>query len=572
MRKIIALILALSLLLAGCDMGGNSLSQALGGGGQSISQAINGKGNAEEEREKESSFGENLLEALDSLFGTEETEPATYTEIEYTRPDMEQLEAVLQESCDIALEGKSYQDVEDAIWTFYDEYDWFYTNYNLSYIRYCGDLTDRYWEEEYNFCADNAATVDAGLEELYYALADSPQRNALERRLFGNGYFDSYDGESIWDAEFLGLMEQEAALEGEYYRVSAEAMDVEYYSDEFFETYGQDLAEIFVELVKVRQQMAAKAGYDSYPEFAYDWYYYRDYTPEEAKVYTDRLAVELYDIYTQVNQSNIWSVGNRRCSEEDTFAYVENCAAVMGGVVEEAFQTMHEGGYYDIAYGENKSGGSFEVFLTSYGVPFLFMSPEKTTYDQLVFAHEFGHFVNDYSCGGSYAGIDVAEVFSQSMEFLSLCYTDGMEDLEEYKLADSLCTYVEQAAYAAFEHQVYDLTGDQLTAENIFALYEKIGLEFGFDSWNWDSRDFVIVEHFFTEPLYVISYVVSNDVAFQIYQLEKEEPGAGLELFMDNVDSEESFIVEFAESIGLESPLGTTRLASVRESMEEMLG
>lgn len=560
-KKTVILILILALLLSGCQWGQPSLSQKVEGG-DSISQAV-------EKETSQGSSGRSLLGAIGELLGVGE-DTVAFDQIVYTRPDMEELERILLESCDTAVNGESFMDVQDAIWNYYDAYDQFYTNYNLSYIYYCRDLTDAYWQEEYNFCADSAATVDAGLEELYYALADSSYRNTLERISFGKGFFDAYDGESVWDAEFLALMEEEAALQNEYYQLSADAMEVEYYSDEFFEDYGADMAQVFVDLVAVRQKIAEAAGYDSYPEFAYDWYYYRDYTPDEAETYALQVGNVFYDLYTMANEERLFDLGKGYCSEEDAFAYVQATAQKMGGEVEDAFQAMVEGGYYDISYGKNKSGGSFEVFLTTYNTPYLFTSPSETQYDKLVFAHEFGHFASDYSCGGAYAGIDVAEVFSQGLEYLSLCWA-GDDTLETYKIADSLFTYVEQAAYAVFEHQVYDLKGDQLTVENVYALYEQICTDFGFTSWSWDSRDFVIIDHFFSQPLYVISYVVSNDVAFQLYQLEKEDPGAGAKLFEKYMDTTESYIITFAEDVGLESPFAPGRLEAVCQSMEEIL-
>ena len=59
--------------------------------------------------------------------------------------------------------------------TFYDAYDWFSTYYALADIHYCADLTDTYWGDEYNYCTQNASTVDAALQELYRALAQSPR-------------------------------------------------------------------------------------------------------------------------------------------------------------------------------------------------------------------------------------------------------------------------------------------------------------------------------------------------------------------------------------------------------------
>ena len=140
--------------------------------------------------------------------------------------------------------------------------------------------------------------------------------------------------------------------------------------------------------------------------------------------------------------------------------------------------------------------------------------------------------------------------------------------LEVYKLADTLCTYVEQAAYALFEQQVYDLTGDDLTVENVQKLYEQIGREFGFDSCEWDSRDYVAVSHFYTSPMYIVSYVVSCDIAFQIYQLELAEPGAGLALYEKCIYSTDGYLMLFAESYGLEPPFAEGRLEEVKKTLE----
>lgn len=491
-----------------------------------------------------------------------------FQDMEYARPNMAELEQALLDACETAENGKNLRQVVDGIYAYYDVYDSFYTNYALADIHYSCDLTDTYWEREYNYCLDNAAAVDAGLEELYYTLASSPYREELEGEVyFGEGFFDAYEGKNLWDDTFQALMEQEAELQGQYYELTAQAQAVEYYSEEYFSIYGTQMAELFVELVAVRQQIAAYAGYGSYPEFAYDMYHYRDYTPQQAENYMLQVRDVLYDIYCKINQSDVWYVCYDYCSEEDTFQYVKTAAENMGGYPKEAFALMEEGGLYDISYGENKMSGAFETYLWSYYQPFVFLSPYMDQSDKLTFVHEFGHFVNDYVCYGSMAGTDVAEVHSQAMEYLSLLYGEDTENLTAYKMADCLCTYVEQSAYALFEQQVYDLEVDQLTVENVQALYTQIGTDFGFDSWGWDNRDYVVVNHFYTSPMYIISYVVSNDVAFQMYQMELEEAGAGLETYNACLESMDSYLLMFAETYGLQSPFGADRLEKTLKTL-----
>lgn len=106
-------------------------------------------------------------------------------------------------------------------------------------------------------------------------------------------------------------------------------------------------------------------------------------------------------------------------------------------------------------------------------------------------------------------------------------------------MADSLGVYVGQAAYYSFERQAYQLTGDDLTVENLNAIYSQVAQDFGFDSVGWDEAGWTEITHFFTNPFYVISYVVSNDGAMQLYQMEQDEAGAGLELFLELLETEE---------------------------------
>lgn len=509
--------------------------------------------------------GKELWQTLEAGGLPASSEPLS--QMTYSRPDMQVLEDTLLESCRIAREANSSEKVMDAVYDFYDVYDRFYTDLALADIHYSCDLTDTYWQAEYEFCLEQAATADAALEELYYALADSPVRQQLETDFFGEGYFESYDDESIWDEAFLALLEQEAQLQSRYQQI----MTGDIYSEDFLEENTLPLAQLLVELVALRQQIAQQAGYDSYPDFAYDFYHARDYTAQQARTYMQAIPQVLGELYRAVNESQVWELSYGYCAEADTYAYVQTAAENMGGQIAKGFSILDRGSLCHISYGANKAAGAYEVYLWSYRSPFIYMSPYLEQSDKLFFSHEFGHFLNDYVCGGSYAGTDIAEVHSQAFEYLSLLYAEDTAQLEKYKLADSLCTYVEQAAYALFEQQLYDLEGEALTVDAVMALYERIGLEFGFDSWNWDSRDFVQISHFYLNPMYIISYAVSNDAAMQIYQMEKASAGAGLTVYEACLESQDSYLLRFAEEYGLESPFAPGRLEQVRQTLEEGL-
>lgn len=535
MKKIIAIGLVLCLLLGGCALDLGAYFRELGA----------------------------LLMQYDAV---------AFEDMEYTRPDEGSYRAAVDAVYAELEKGSDVQTLMDSVFAFYEQYYSFYTNYALANIHYSRDLTDIYWEEEYNECIEFSAEVDASFDRLLYALADCPLKEELEaEEYFGEGFFDYYEGESLWDDTFTAMMEEEAVLQSRYYELSAEALGVPFLSEEYFDRYGSKMADLFVELVALRQKIARYAGYEDYPSFAYEFYYYRDYTPRQAQSYMASIQQELVPLYRTLAYSDVWQTAAKESTEEQTFSYAQSCAKAMGGTVEEAFYLMKDANLYDISYGENKFDASFEVFLASYGEPYVFVNPTMTVQDQLTFVHEFGHFCNDYATYGGKSSVDVAEVFSQGLEYLSLCYCEDTQDLAKLKMADSLCIYVEQSVYASFEEQVYALEGGDLTVENVYDIYEKTGKAYGLDIWNWDRRSFVAVQHFYTAPLYIISYVVSNDAALQLYQMEKAEAGTGLALYEQNLTTQEPGFLAFAEAAGLESPFAEGRVASVRKTMEEVL-
>lgn len=491
----------------------------------------------------------------------------TFSKMVYTRPDMAAIQKTLDNACEAAGQEVSMARLLAVVGEYYGCYDDFYTNYRLADIHYCLDMTDTYWEAEYNFCLENADKMEAGLDELYRALAKSPNRETLDQPAnFGPGFLDQYEGESMWDETYASLVNEEALLQGQYYALAAGVYDEAFYAEK-----APELAQILVKLVRVRQELAAYVGYDSYPQFAYDYYYYRTFTPEQAEAYFLEIRDVLVPMYLELDVSHLQGLMQEACQEEDTFGYVKGAAENMGGDIRRAFNTFERSELYDLTYSENKYPTSFETYLYSYQLPYVFFCPTETVLDKLAFAHEFGHFTNDYLCSGSYVGVDISEIQSQTMEYMSLVYGQPDELLTQYKMVDSLSVYVEQAAMALFEQRMYSLTGEDLTVENIQSLYETTCLEFGFDTFGFDPRDYVTISHLFIGPMYMPSYVVSNDLAMQIYQMELEESGSGLSLYQKALYSQDSYLADFVEAYGLQDPMAKGRIRQVQKIFQDML-
>lgn len=162
------------------------------------------------------------------------------------------------------------------------------------------------------------------------------------------------------------------------------------------------MASLLAELIAVRQEIAEYCGYSDYPQFAEDFYFYRDYTAAEEEQLLEDIRRELVPLYRELD-AGAWEATGEYASERETLNYLATAAEGMGGTVKEAHDLMKTAKLYDTGYGENKYNSSFEQYLTSYQEPFIFMNATLTAYDKLVLAHEFGHFCNDYASYGSAA-------------------------------------------------------------------------------------------------------------------------------------------------------------------------
>lgn len=232
----------------------------------------------------------------------------------------------------------------------------------------------------------------------------------------------------------------------------------------------------------------------------------------------------------------------------------------------------------DITDSSSKMPGSYVTYLSSYQMPFLYVSPTGKLDDLLTCCHEFGHFVDGFvNCNGT-SSIDCNEIFSQGLEFLSLSRAelddDEREALTTSKVADSLMTFVSQAAYAEFELRAYALPDDQLNTEGLNALFLECMEEFGQSYTGMEdiiAPGWIDIQHFLIAPYYVISYCVSNDAALQIFQLE-EENGTGLETYRALMStSSGNTILALLEENGMESPFEPGRVEELADFFEDYL-
>lgn len=552
------------------------------------------------------SDGEKLPQRM-NYQGSAPIDMVPFSKMEYTRPDGD---AILQRMDDLIAALKTRTDDDDdvdasleALDAIYADQFTFLTMQTLATIRSDIDQTDKHWLEEIRFCDALSIELQQKQEELMYACAASRQRDALEDYL-GEGSLDGYDGDYTYPEALVQLQHRESELESQYYEAYADLsltyngksytangfLDAAYAGeidlepadavDRYYDMANAELAPIFVELVKVRQAIAEEFGYDSYIEYAYDTNG-RDYTPADVAEYTDAIVTELVPIYRRAVDEGIYSAADNTPSFKPrrSLELVEAAANAMGGHQQEAMTFMLAYDLCDVDASPKKYNGSYEMYLEDYESPFVLVNSTGYGEDVLTIAHEFGHFTDDYVNYGVGKSTDINEVISQGMEYLTLFYlpdAELKETLTDFKLMDALRLYIEQGSYNAFEEQVYALSDDEITVENINAISLAVSEEFGITGgWNdkYYAESWVEISHFYEQPFYVISYCVSDSTAFQLFEMESETGGLGVDTLNDYIDtaSEEGFL-DLAADCGFTDPISAETIRGIAETIRDHFG
>lgn len=547
---------------------------------------------------------------------TEPTEPSTYTpydeyerpnesrrpecsfdEIEYTRPDAQQ---IIDDFNDLTKRVESgigaeefleiYIPIDDAC------YD-FMTMNSYSYIRYTLNLNDSYYEDEYNWCEEQLPLIAQAEEKCFIAITNSAIRNTLEEKHFGEDFFDFYEEHQIYSNDrVVALMQEESALESDYMALQSDqtivwngeevlfdelvnSPDLDYTSylqamELYYDKYTPRCAEIYIKLIKIRNEIAAELEYDSYADFAYEYHYKRDYTPEQVDQYLNDIAAELNPLYYTAAYCDY----SDEMDTQTTMELLQGIAYTFGNEIATAYDYMLAYNLYDISESSSKMPGSYMTYLFSYEMPYMYVSPTNDISDLMTATHEFGHFVDAYvNCCGTDSK-DCNEIFSQALEFLAIDVADltdtQKENLRKSQAANAVITFLGQACYADFESQVYLLPEEELTAEKFSEIFTDCYSKYLHDVSGFEEYigpDWSQVQHFFIAPQYIISYCVSLDAALQVYQCELND-GNGLEVYFDLMSrSADNTILALLEESDMVSPFSAGRMAELADFLQKQM-
>lgn len=515
-----------------------------------------------------------------------------YSQMIYQEFDNSKLNKAAEKLINISennVPGKE-SEIEKLVNTMLDEYDLQSTMYNIRYNQFYTDVTNSDLENEINLLWENYNkswyTIYEALNALYYSDYSNFMYEILDEGVIMNAaYYNGMNDSEMEIAEKLSSEESKLILE--YEKASSQDYAVTYngktwtisefsenppingdeydaVSEMIYDKRNNELGEIFLELVKVRNEIADFYGYSSYVDYAYQSTYIRDYSPDDVinlyDVVKDRISLlseALYEKYFDSAYSS--DLLYKTYSDEDVMNAIAPYFGEIDSEFGDNFSHLKSHGLYDIEQSDSKIDSGYTTTLYSYGVPFIYNNGYGDFQDFQTMIHEFGHanaiYENPtrslYDDNGTC--MDTMEIHSQGMEVLFTEYHDdifGEQDGETFSYGTlwmMTSAIIDGCLYDEFQRFAYETPN--CTLEQLNEKYEELCYEYSVN-YSKDinyAYDWTEISHNFNAPFYYISYATSALTSLDLWIEAQDNREYAIEKYKDIVDC--GFYTPYVEAI-----------------------
>ena len=323
-----------------------------------------------------------------------------------------------------------------------------------------------------------------------------------------------------------------------------------------FLTQRGALNDLYLEMLPLRRELAANAGFASYRDLRWLQLSRFDYTPADCFTFHDAIEAEVVPVATQIYRDLQSKLGVDSLRPWDVYADphgqplrpfsdvadLETGAQRIFDQVDPQlgnhFRAMRDG-YLDLASRANKAPGGYCSGFPVSGHPYIFMNAVGTHDNLTTLLHEGGHAFHFMESQrqpliwNQDGPMEFCEVASMSMELLSAPYL-ARDKGGFYSDADARRAYADQlrktvlffpymAVVDAFQHWVYAEAPEAVTAADMDRRWRELTDRFMPDV-NWDGLQneqetgWHRKGHIFEAPFYYIEYGLAQLGALQVWR------------------------------------------------------
>ena len=555
-----------------------------------------------------------------------------FSEMPYSRPDMEALAAATTQTLE-AMKAAPNAAGQIAAYDAYEKkMQTAGTMQQIAYIRHTINTKDEFYNAENDYMDEIGPKLQELTHRVNTALLESPYREELERH-YGALMFKNLEiAARSFSPAIVELMQEENKLVSEYQNLYASATvefdgktmplpllgpykqdpdravrKAAYEADaKFFDSHREELDTLYDKLVKVRDAQAKKMGLPNYIPLGYDRMGRNCYTAKDVAAFRDQIAEDMVPIVAKVKEAQRRRIGVEKLAFYDEPISFADGNAVPEGTPDEILAAgkkmyqelspetaefigfMFENELFDVLSRDGKAPGGYCTEIADYKSPFIFSNFNATAGDVDVLTHEAGHAFEAYRAFKQELPsllhsptIEACECHSMSMEFLTAPWHHLFfgKQTDKYELGhceDALVFIPYGCMVDEFQHKVYENPG--MTPEQRNELW--LSLEKKYRPWiDFDNLPFYSRGggwqrqlHIYEVPLYYIDYCMAQTVAFQFWNLSRENYAEAWKRYMTFVDKAgTATFAELVESAGLKVPYHAGCIKEIGESISRWL-
>lgn len=555
-----------------------------------------------------------------------------FSEMPYSRPDMEALAAATTQTLE-AMKAAPNAAGQIAAYDAYEKkMQTAGTMQQIAYIRHTINTKDEFYNAENDYMDEIGPKLQELSHRVNTALLESPYRAELERH-YGALMFKNLEiAARSFSPAIVELMQEENKLVSEYQNLYASATvefdgkimplpllgpykqdpdravrKAAYEADaKFFDSHREELDTLYDKLVKVRDAQAKKMGLPNYIPLGYDRMGRNCYTAKDVAAFRDQIAEDMVPIVAKVKEAQRRRIGVEKLAFYDEPISFADGNAVPEGTPDEILAAgkkmyqelspetaefigfMFENELFDVLSRDGKAPGGYCTEIADYKSPFIFSNFNATAGDVDVLTHEAGHAFEAYRAFKQELPsllhsptIEACECHSMSMEFLTAPWHHLFfgKQTDKYELGhceDALVFIPYGCMVDEFQHKVYENPG--MTPEQRNELW--LSLEKKYRPWiDFDNLPFYSRGggwqrqlHIYEVPLYYIDYCMAQTVAFQFWNLSRENYAEAWKRYMTFVDKAgTATFAELVESAGLKVPYHAGCIKEIGESISRWL-
>ena len=556
----------------------------------------------------------------------------TFSQIPYKRADLAAWKAQVEDQTARFRAATTFEEADTIFYeseTFDLEYQ---TMVSLASIRRDIDTRDEFYDTETTYYNQEMPKLQPVFKAWTQALLDSPFRKELEEKYGSVVFLNAEISAKTMSPEIVEDLQKENALKNRYSKLIASAQIPfrgEIYTisqlspwklnpdDEirkeawtaegnWYNEHGAELDEIYDELVKLRDGMGRKLGYDGFTKLGYLRMKRNCYGPDDVDKF--RVAVQRYVVPLA---KKLYIRQAQRQNREFPFNFADKDLAFRSGNPKPAgnpeeilamgdkfynelspetatfWQFMRQHEMLDVESKPGKAAGGYCSRIPSMRSPFIFANFNGTAHDVEVVTHEAGHafagFVNRnrIPSGTIWPSLEGCEVHSMSMEFFAWPWAEGFfgDDARKFRythLMGALTfipygTMVDHYQHVVYEYPEFSPEERHQVWQELLGIYMP-WLRPGDIPFYGEGKGWQRQSHIYASPFYYIDYCLAQTVSLDFWARIQEDPKAAFETYLKYTSLGGTMVfTDLLQAAGLGNPFDESTLRRVCEAADAYL-